>query len=175
LTNGRITAIRPPLIRFWKMVMLKTTLSLKPAEVKKDWVLIDAEGLVLGRLAVIIATRLRGKHKPQFTPHVDCGDNVVVINADKVRLTGNKADDSTFYYHTGYAGGIKGRTVRQRLESKRPGQVVEKAVERMITRGPLQRAQMKHLHVYAGAEHPHDGQKPTTLDVGALNRKNRIA
>ncbi len=175
LTNGRITAIRPPLIRFWKMVMLKTTLSLKPAEVKKDWVLIDAEGLVLGRLAVIIATRLRGKHKPQFTPHVDCGDNVVVINADKVRVTGNKADDSTFYYHTGYAGGIKGRTVRQRLESKRPGQVVEKAVERMITRGPLQRAQMKHLHVYAGAEHPHDGQKPTTLDVGALNRKNRIA
>ena len=153
--------------------MLKTTLSLKPAEVKKDWVLIDAEGLVLGRLAVVIATRLRGKHKPQFTPHVDCGDNVVVINADKVRVTGNKADNSTLYYHTGYAGGIKGRTIRQRLESKRPGQVVEKAVERMITRGPLQRAQMKHLHIYAGAEHPHDGQQPQTLDVAALNPKNK--
>ena len=96
---------------------MKTTLSLKPAEVKKDWVLIDAEGLVLGRLAVIIANRLRGKHKPQFTPHVDCGDNVVVINADKVRVTGNKADQAILYWHTGYAGGIKGRTIRQRLES----------------------------------------------------------
>jgi large subunit ribosomal protein L13 len=157
------------------MIMLKTTLSLKPAEVKKDWVLIDAEGLVLGRLAVVIASRLRGKHKPQFTPHVDCGDNVVVINAEKVKLTGKKGDDSVFYYHTGYAGGIKGRTVRQRLDSKRPGQVIEKAVERMITRGPLQRAQMKHLHVYAGAEHPHDGQKPVSLDVGAMNRKNKVA
>ena len=101
--------------------MLKTTLSLKPAEVKKDWVLIDAEGVVLGRLAVIIANRLRGKHKPQFTPHVDCGDNVVVVNAAKVRITGNKADKTVFYYHTGYPGGIKGRTIRQRLESKHPG------------------------------------------------------
>jgi large subunit ribosomal protein L13 len=157
------------------MVMLKTTLSLKPAEVKKDWVLIDAEGLVLGRLAVVIATRLRGKHKPQFTPHVDCGDNVVVINAEKVALTGKKLDDKVFYYHTGYAGGIKERTVRQRLDSKRPGQVVQKAVERMITRGPLQRAQMKHLYVYAGAEHPHDGQQPVRLDVAAMNRKNSPA
>jgi large subunit ribosomal protein L13 len=154
--------------------MLKTTLSLKPAEVKKDWVLIDAEGLVLGRLAVMIATRLRGKHKPQFTPHVDCGDNVVVINADKVKLTGKKLDDKTFYYHTGFAGGIKGRTVRQRLEGKRPGSVVEKAVERMITRGPLQRAQMKHLYVYAGTEHPHAGQQPVAIDFGALNRKNKV-
>jgi large subunit ribosomal protein L13 len=155
-------------------VMLKTTLSLKPAEVKKDWILIDAEGLVLGRLATIIAMRLRGKHKPQFTPHVDCGDNVVVINAEKVHLTGKKLTDRMFHYHTGYPGGIKGRTVAQRLASKRPGQVVEKAVERMITRGPLQRAQMKHLHVYAGSEHPHDGQKPEKLDVGAMNRKNRV-
>ncbi len=154
--------------------MLKTTLSLKPAEVKKDWILIDAEGLVLGRLATIIAMRLRGKHKPQFTPHVDCGDNVVVINAEKVHLTGKKLTDRMFHYHTGYPGGIKGRTVAQRLASKRPGQVVEKAVERMITRGPLQRAQMKHLHVYAGSEHPHDGQKPEKLDVGAMNRKNRV-
>ena len=152
---------------------MKTTLSLKPAEVKKGWVLIDAEGLVLGRLAVIIATHLRGKNKPQFTPHVDCGDNVVVINAAKVKLTGNKLDQSIFYWHTGYPGGIKGRSIRQRLDSGHPEQVLEKAVERMITRGPLQRLQMKHLHVYAGAEHPHEGQAPLALDVGALNRKNR--
>lgn len=152
--------------------MLKTTLSLKPAEVNKDWVLIDAEGLVLGRLAAIIATRLRGKHKPQFTPHVDCGDNVVVVNAEKVRVTGKKADQSVFYWHTGYPGGIKGRTVRQRLESAHPERVIEKAVERMITRGPLQRDQMRHLHVYGGATHPHDGQQPKRLDVAAMNRKN---
>ncbi len=154
--------------------MLKTTLSLKPAEVTKNWILIDAEGLVLGRLATIIATRLRGKHKPQFTPHVDCGDNVVVINAEKVHLTGKKLTDKLFHYHTGYPGGIKQRTVAQRLASKRPGDVVQKAVERMITRGPLQRAQMKHLYVYVGGEHPHDGQKPEKLDVGAMNRKNRV-
>ena len=152
--------------------MLKTTQSLKPAEVKKDWVLIDAEGLVLGRLAAVVATRLRGKHKPQFTPHVDCGDNVVVVNAGKVRLTGNKADQSIFYYHTGYPGGIKGRSVRQILESKHPERVIEKAVERMITRGPLQRQQMRHLHVYKGSEHPHAGQQPVALDVAGLNRKN---
>ena len=153
---------------------MKTTLSLKPAEVKKAWVLIDAEGVVLGRLASIIAMRLRGKHKPQFTPHVDCGDNVVVINAEKVHITGNnKAEQAVLYYHTGYPGGIKGRTFRQRLESKNPGHVLEKAVERMITRGPLQRRQMKHLHVYAGPVHPHDGQQPKPLDVGALNPKNR--
>ena len=154
--------------------MLKTTLSLKPAEVKKDWVLIDAEGLVLGRLAVVIANRLRGKHKPQFTPHVDCGDHVVVINAEKVRVTGNKLTNKPFYYHTGYPGGIKERSIEQRLTGKRPGQVIEKAVERMITRGPLQRAQMKHLYIYAGAEHPHAGQQPSALDVGALNRKNKV-
>ncbi len=152
--------------------MLKTTPSLKPAEVSKAWVLIDADGLVLGRLAVLIANQLRGKHKPQFTPHVDCGDNVVVVNAEKVRVTGNKAEQSVFYYHTGYPGGIKGRTVRQRLEGKRPEEVIEKAVERMITRGPLQRRQMTHLHVYKGAEHPHAGQDPQPLDVRALNRKN---
>ncbi len=151
---------------------MKTTLSLKPAEAKKDWVLIDAEGLVLGRLAVIIANRLRGKHKPQFTPHVDCGDNVVVINAAKVKITGDKLDQSVFYWHTGYAGGIKGRSIRQRLDSAHPEQVIEKAVERMITRGPLQRRQMKHLHIYGGASHPHEGQAPQVLDVAALNRKN---
>jgi large subunit ribosomal protein L13 len=152
---------------------MKTTLSLKPAEAKKDWVLIDADGAVLGRLAVIIANRLRGKHKPQFTPHVDCGDNVVVINAEKVKVTGNKLDQSVFYRHTGYPGGIKGRTIRQRLSSAHPEQVLEKAVERMITRGPLQRRQMKHLYIYSGNSHPHDGQAPRALDVSVLNRKNK--
>jgi len=152
--------------------MLKTTPSLKPREVDKAWTLIDADGLVLGRLASIIAMRLRGKHKPQFTPHVDCGDNIVVVNAEKVRLTGNKADQSVFYYHTGYPGGIKGRSIKQRLESAHPERVIEKAVERMITRGPLQRQQMRHLHVYKGPEHPHAGQQPVKLDVAGLNRKN---
>ena len=152
--------------------MLKTTASLKPREVKRGWTLIDADGLVLGRLASIIALRLRGKHKPQFTPHVDCGDNIVVVNAEKVRVTGNKADQSVFYWHTGYPGGIKGRSIRQRLDSEHPERVIEKAVERMITRGPLQRQQMKHLHVYKGAAHPHEGQQPVALDVAALNRKN---
>ncbi|HKM62093.1 MAG TPA: 50S ribosomal protein L13 [Acidisphaera sp.] len=151
---------------------MKTTASLKPADVKKDWVLIDAEGLVLGRLAAIVANRLRGKHKPQFTPHVDCGDHVVIVNARKVRVTGNKIDQSVFYYHTGYPGGIKGRTIRQRLDSAHPERVIQKAVERMITRGPLQRKQMKHLYVYAGPEHPHDGQQPRKVDIAAMNRKN---
>lgn len=152
---------------------MKTTLSLKPAEVTKDWVLIDAEGVVLGRLAAIVATRLRGKHKPQYTPHVDCGDNVVVVNAARVRVTGNKAEQSIFYYHTGYPGGIKGHRLRERLEGKHPERVLVKAVERMITRGPLQRRQMRHLHVYAGPEHPHAGQTPKRLDIAAMNPKNR--
>jgi large subunit ribosomal protein L13 len=155
--------------------MLKTTLSLKPAEVNKEWVLIDAEGLVLGRLASVIATRLRGKHKPQFTPHVDCGDNVVVINARKVKLTGNKAAQEVFYWHTGFPGGVKGRSLQQRLDSAHPERVLEKAVERMITRGPLQRKQMKHLHIYAGPAHKHEAQTPRTLDVAAMNPKNRRA
>ena len=156
--------------------MLQTqTRSLKPAEVRKDWVVIDAEGLVLGRLAAIVASRLRGKHKPQFTPHVDCGDHVIVVNAGKVRVTGQKAEQSVFYWHTGYPGGIKSRTLRQRLDSRHPERVIEKAVERMITRGPLGRRQMRNLHVYAGPEHPHAGQQPTVLDVGAMNRKNRVA
>ncbi len=152
--------------------MMKTTASLKPAEVKKDWILIDAEGLVLGRLASIIASRLRGKHKAVFTPHVDCGDHVIVVNAEKIRVTGNKAEQAILYYHTGFAGGIKGRSIKQRLDSAHPERVLEKAVERMITRGPLQRAQMKHLYLYAGATHPHDGQQPKPLDVAAMNPKN---
>ncbi len=157
------------------MSLKLTTPSLKPAEVQKAWLLIDAEGLVLGRLASIIANRLRGKHKPQFTPHVDCGDNIVVVNAEKVRVTGNKAEQSIFYWHTGYPGGIKGRSIRQRLESAHPERVIEKAVERMITRGPLQREQMRHLHIYKGAEHPHAGQAPQPLDVAAMNPKNKRA
>ena len=152
---------------------MKTTISIKPADVKKDWVLIDAEGLILGRLAAIVANRLRGKHKPIFTPHVDCGDNIIIVNAEKVKLTGKKLEDSVFYYHTGYAGGIKGRSIKERLAGKNPQSVVEKAVERMITRGPLQRQQMKNLYVYAGPEHPHAAQQPKSLDVGALNRKNQ--
>jgi large subunit ribosomal protein L13 len=155
-------------------MLQKQTRSLKPAEVNKAWVVVDADGLVLGRLASIIANRLRGKHKPQFTPHVDCGDHVVIVNAEKVRVTGNKAEQSVFHWHTGYPGGIKGRSLRQRLESKYPERVVEKAVERMITRGPLGRRQMKNLHVYAGAEHPHAGQQPAALDVAAMNRKNKV-
>ena len=154
---------------------MKTTISIKPADVKKDWILIDAEGLILGRLAAIVASRLRGKHKPIFTPHVDCGDNIIIVNAEKVKLTGKKMEDSVLYYHTGYAGGIKGRSIKDRLTGKNPQSVVEKAIERMITRGPLQRQQMKNLYVYAGPEHPHAAQQPTSLDVGALNTKNRRA
>ena len=154
---------------------MKTTISIKPADVKKDWVLIDAEGLILGRLAAIVANRLRGKHKATFTPHVDCGDNIIIVNAEKVKVTGKKAEDSIFYCHTGYAGGLKGRSIKDRLASKNPQSVVEKAIERMITRGPLQRQQMKNLHVYVGPEHPHAAQQPKTLDVAALNPKNKRA
>jgi len=155
-------------------MLTRQTTSLKPAEVKKAWVLIDADGLVLGRLASLVAKLLRGKHKPQFTPHIDCGDHVVIINARKVRVTGAKAEQKVFYWHTGYPGGIKQRTLRERLESRHPERVIEKAVERMISRGPLGRRLMRNLHVYAGPEHPHAGQQPTVLDVAALNRKNAV-
>jgi len=148
------------------------TFNLKPADVQKKWVLIDADGLVLGRLATIIATRLRGKHLPTYTPHVDCGENIIVINAEKVRLTGNKLRDKVFYWHTGYPGGIKEATIGQRLGGKHPERVIEKAVERMITRGPLQRMQMKNLRVFKGSAHPHEAQQPTKLDIAAMNRKN---
>ena len=153
----------------------KVTRSIKPAEVEKNWHLIDADGLVVGRLAVIIANHLRGKHKPSFTPHVDCGDHVVVINADKVRLTGNKLKQKTYYKHTGYAGGIKEVTADKVLDGRFPERVLEKAVERMIPRGPLGRVQMGNLRVYAGAEHPHEAQQPETVDIASLNRKNTRA
>ena len=149
------------------------TYSAKPAEVEKKWVLIDAEGLVVGRLASLVAMRLRGKHLPIFTPHVDCGDNVIIINAEKVALTGRKYADKKYYWHTGYPGGIKERTARQILEGRFPERVVEKAVERMLPGGPLSRRQMKNLRVYAGPDHPHEAQQPEVLDVGALNRKNK--
>ena len=148
------------------------TFSAKPAEVDKKWVLIDAENLVVGRLATLVAMRLRGKHKPTFTPHVDMGDNVVVVNADKVVLTGRKLDQKVYYRHTGYPGGIKERTARKVIEGKFPERVVEKAVERMLPRGPLGRQQLKNLRVYSGPEHPHEAQQPEPLDVAALSRKN---
>ena len=152
----------------------KMTRSIKPAEVEKKWHLIDADGLVVGRLAVIIANRLRGKHKPSFTPHVDCGDHVVVVNAGKVRLTGNKRAQKIYYKHTGYAGGIKEVTAAKVLDGRFPERVIEKAVERMVPRGPLGRDQMRALHLYAGTEHPHAGNQPAVLDVAALNRKNKV-
>jgi large subunit ribosomal protein L13 len=148
------------------------TYSAKPAEVDKKWVLIDAKGLVVGRLASLVAMRLRGKHKPTFTPHVDCGDNVIIINAEKVVLTGRKRDQKVYYHHTGYPGGIKERTAKFILDGRFPERVVEKAVERMLPRGPLGRKQLGNLRVYKGGEHPHEAQTPVSLDVGALNRKN---
>ena len=149
------------------------TYSTKAEEVEKKWVLIDAEDAVLGRLAAIVATRLRGKHKPSYTPHVDDGDNIIVINADKVVLTGRKRDDKIYYWHTGYPGGIKSRTAKQILEGKHPERVVEKAVQRMLPKGPLARQQLKNLRVYAGAEHPHEAQQPEALDIAAMSPKNK--
>ena len=149
------------------------TYSAKPSDIQKKWVLINADGVVLGRLATIVANRLRGKHKPTFTPHMDCGDNVIVINAEKVRITGRKPTDREFFWHTGYPGGIKSRTPKETLEGKYPERVIEKAVERMVPRGPLGRQQMSNLRVYAGTTHPHEGQQPETLDVAAMNAKNK--
>jgi large subunit ribosomal protein L13 len=144
----------------------------KPGEVEKKWILIDASGLVVGRLASIIAMRLKGKHKPIYTPHVDCGDNIIVVNAEKIVFTGNKTENKRYYWHTGHPGGIKERSPRQILEGRFPERVVVKAVERMLARGPLQRQLMRNLKVYKGAEHPHEAQKPETLDVASLNAKN---
>jgi large subunit ribosomal protein L13 len=148
------------------------TYSAKPADVEKKWVLIDAEGAVVGRLATIVARRLRGKHLATYTPHVDCGDNVIIVNADKVAFTGRKREDKTYYWHTGYIGGIKERKARQILDGKFPERVVEKAVERMMPDGPLARRQLKNLRVYKGAVPPHDAQQPETIDIAALSAKN---
>jgi large subunit ribosomal protein L13 len=150
-----------------------TTYSAKPGDIEKTWVLIDAEGAILGRLASLIAQRLRGKHKPGFTPHVDCGDNVIVVNAAKVRLTGDKADQKIFYWHTGYPGGIKGQSQGERLKSRYPERVLRKAVERMLPKeSPLARRQLRNLKVYQGPDHPHAAQEPQRIDFRSLNPKN---
>lgn len=150
------------------------TYSAKPSEVEKKWLLIDAEGITLGRLASLIAMRLRGKHKPMFTPHIDCGDNVIVINAEKVRLTGKKDKFDVFYWHTGFPGGIKGRTKGEILAGKFPGRVVENAVRRMMPKdSPLARQQMTCLRIFAGPAHAHEAQQPEVLDVASMNPKNK--
>ncbi len=152
-----------------------TTYFAKPGEAEKKWILIDAEGLVVGRLASLIAMRLKGKHKAIYTPHVDCGDNVIVINAEKVVFSGNKTDDKIYYRHTGYPGGLKERTPRRLFDSKFPERVLKLAVGRMLKRGPQQRKLMRNLKIYKGAAHPHEAQKPEPLDVKTLNRKNARA
>ena len=148
------------------------TYSAKASEIEKKWIVIDAEGLVVGRLASIIAMRLRGKHKPTYTPHMDCGDNVIVINAAKVVLTGRKVEQKVYHRHTGYIGGIKERSAKSILAGRFPERIVEKAVERMVPRGPLGRRQMSNLRVYPGADHPHEAQQPEKLDVAKMNPKN---
>jgi large subunit ribosomal protein L13 len=156
--------------------LTNSTVSVKPAEVDKKWVVIDGTGLIVGRLASIIAMRLRGKHKPSFTAHVDCGDNVIVINAEKVVLTGRKVEQKVYYHHTGYIGGIKERTAKFILNGRFPERVLEKAVQRMLPRGTLGRQQLSNLRVYKGAAHPHEAQQPVALDIAAMNRKNsRVA
>jgi large subunit ribosomal protein L13 len=150
-----------------------STISTKPADVQKKWLLIDATGLVVGRLATIVAMRLRGKHKASYTPHIDDGDNVIVINAAKVVLTGRKREKKVYHHHTNFIGGIKERSAKSILEGKFPERIVEKAVERMLPRGPLGRVQLGNLRVYPGPDHPHQAQQPEVLDVGAMNRKNK--
>ncbi|MEH6725919.1 MAG: 50S ribosomal protein L13 [Hyphomicrobiales bacterium] len=151
------------------------TYSAKASEIEKNWILIDAEDLVLGRLAAFVATRLRGKHKPTYTPHMDCGDHVIVVNAEKVAFTGKKFEDKVYYWHTGFPGGIKQRTAREIIEGRFPERVVMKAVQRMLPSGPLGRQQLRNLKVYGGSEHPHEAQQPVTMDVAAMNTKNKKA
>jgi large subunit ribosomal protein L13 len=147
--------------------------SLRHQDIKKKWIIVDADGAILGRLAASIATILRGKHRPTFSPSVDCGDNVIVINADKVQMTGRKMDEKEFHYHTGHPGGIKTRTRGQILASAHPERVIEKAVERMLPKGPLGHRQLGNMKVYAGTEHPHAAQNPTVFDFAAVNSKNK--
>lgn len=154
------------------------TYSATPSDITKEWLVVDARDLVVGRLASVVAFRLRGKHKPSFTPHMDCGDNVIIINAEKVALTGRKCDNKhgkKYYWHTGFPGGIKEVTAGKLLAGSFPERVIKKAVQRMLPKGPLGRKQFKNLYVYAGESHPHEAQKPTVLDVAALNRKNKVA
>ena len=149
------------------------TYTAKPSEIERKWFVIDAEDVVLGRLAAIVSQYLRGKHKPTYTPNIDTGDNIIVINAEKVKLTGKKRSDKVYYWHTGHPGGIKQRTAEQILDGDHPERVIKKAVQRMITRSPLGKQQMTKLHVYAGSEHPHEAQKPEVLDVASMNDKNK--
>jgi large subunit ribosomal protein L13 len=151
---------------------MSQTKSIKPSEVNKQWLIIDAQDVVLGRLASQVALILRGKNKAFFTPHVDCGDNVIIINAEKVYLTGEKAKDDIFYWHTGYPGGIKGRSKGQILEGRFPERVIEKAVERMLPKNTLARQQMRNLRIYAGTDHPHEAQQPVKYDFAKQNAKN---
>lgn len=152
--------------------MSNTTYSAKPSEVQKKWYLIDAKDLVLGRLATIVAKILRGKHKPMFTKHIDCGDNVIIVNADKIHLTGKKITDKNYYWHTGHPGGIKHRTAGQLIKGEFPERVLQKAIERMIARTPLGRDQLRKLYIYKGENHPHQGQNPEIMDISKLNPKN---
>lgn len=149
-----------------------TTYSAKASKIEKKWIVIDAEGVVVGRLASFVANRLRGKHKPTYTPHLDDGDHVIVVNAGKVAFTGKKYDDKRYYRHTGYPGGIKETSPKRLLEGRFPERVIELAVKRMIARGPLARKQMANLHIYGGAEHPHEAQQPQKIDFASFNRKN---
>ena len=149
------------------------TFSLRKEDVNKEWFVVDAQDVVLGRLAAIITTRIRGKHKPTYTPHIDCGDHIIVINADKVRMTGKKTADKVYYRHTGYPGGIKSATAGEVLSGKFPERVLKKAVERMLPKGPLGRQVFTNLRVYTGSEHPHAAQNPQVLDVAAMNDKNK--
>ncbi|MBQ3565512.1 MAG: 50S ribosomal protein L13 [Alphaproteobacteria bacterium] len=149
------------------------TFSLKASQVKKDWLIVDAKDLILGRLSAVVASYLRGKHKPEFSPNMDCGDNVIVINAEKVKVTGNnKLEDHKFYWHTGYPGGIKSRSLKETLTGSHPERAIEDAVRRMLPKGPLGRCMMRNLRVYCGENHPHEGQQPKVLDIASMNVKN---
>ena len=161
-----------PLDKQRKLGRAMKTYSAKPSDIDKAWIVIDADGIVLGRLATVVASRLRGKHKPQFTPHMDTGDNVIVVNAEKVQLTGRKRTAKTYYRHTGYPGGIRSTTADKVLEGKHPERVVLKAVQRMLPGNRLSRKLMTNLRVYAGPDHPHEAQKPEAVNVAAMNSKN---
>jgi large subunit ribosomal protein L13 len=157
--------------------MKKKTYSMKASEVDKKWFVIDATDLVLGRLAALVATRLRGKHYSKYTPSMDCGDNIIIINADKVYISGNKADRTNgkkYYWHTGYMGGIKETTVGKMLEGKFPERVLKLAIQRMLPKeSPLARKQLTSCYIYASSDHPHIAQQPEVLDVSSLNIKNK--
>lgn len=175
MTEAIFLAYSAPVFQTFCVCEPMKTFSAKPTDVNRKWYLVDAEGLILGRLASRLAMRLRGKHKPIYTPHVDCGDNIVVINAEKIKLTGRKLEREFFYWHTGYPGGIKEKNFTQRLQGARPERVILTAVQRMIPKGPLGRAQLRKLHVYAGPDHPHTAQQPETLDIAGMNPKNKRA